>query len=114
MEIIKTTTTDRKTMYQLARGADVQKVSSMVGQDITVKNFVLYRDQKVNGDFMEVLAIEGDDGTMVATNSSTFINEFTGICGICGSEPSDMVGEKIRIMAGTGKSGRQFMTCVWA
>lgn len=114
MEIIKATTTDRKTLYQLTRGADVRKISDMVGQDLTVKNFVLYKDQKSNGEFMQVLAIEAEDGTMVATNSSTFINEFTGIAEICGPEASDMVGEKVRIMAGTGKSGRRFMTCVWA
>ena len=114
MEIIKATTTDRKTLYQLTRGADVRKVSEIVGQDLIVKNFVLYKDQKSNGDFMQVLAIEAEDGTMVATNSSTFINEFTGIAEICGPEPADMIGEKVRVMAGTGKSGRRFMTCVWA
>ena len=92
MEIIKATTTDRKTLYQLTRGADVRKISDMVGQDLTVKNFVLYKDQKSNGEFMQVLAIEAEDGTMVATNSSTFINEFTGIAEICGPEPADKPG----------------------
>lgn len=114
MEIIKATATDRKKLYQLTRGADVRKISDMVGQDLTVKSFVLYKDQKSNGESMQVLAIEAEDGTMVATNSSTFINEFTGIAEICGPEPADMIGEKIRIMSGTGKSGRRFMTCVWA
>lgn len=114
MNIIKTTTRDKKTLYQLTKGANVHRLQEAEGKDITVKNFILYEDVKSTGEVMRILAVEADTGEMVATNSPTFISEFDDICTISGDDPADMIGETVRVVAGMSKSGRKYFNCVWA
>lgn len=113
MKIIETTTTDRKTLYKLTKGADLKRIQDSDGAQITVQNYVLYEDVKNNGDVYEILSIEAGDGTMYATNSRTFKEAFLDIKTICG-DPADMVGETVEVTSGTSKAGRTFYTCTWA
>lgn len=112
MKIIATTTTDKKTLYKMTKGAGIQRVQDNAGAEITVKNFVLYEDVKASGEVMEIVAVEASDGTMIASNSPTFKDSFMDICTICG-DPADMVGETVKIESGKSKAGRTFFTCVW-
>lgn len=114
MNIINTTTRDKKTLYQLTKGAEVKRLQEAEGLDLVVKNFIIYDDEKGDGSTMRVLAFESDTGAMYATNSPTFISTFSDICTICGDEAADMIGEKIRVASGISKSGRKFFSCVWA
>ena len=114
MNILKTTTNDKKTVYQLTKSAALQRIQDNEGKDIEVKNFVLYEDVKNSGEIATVLSIEDASGEMYATNSPTFREAFLDIASICGDDPADMIGEKVRITSGTSKAGRKFFTCVWA
>lgn len=119
MNIINTTTRDKKTLYQLTKGADVKRLQEAEGLELIVRNFIIYDDEKGDGSTMRVLAFEADTGgadpgAMYATNSPTFISTFSDICTICGDEAADIIGEKIRVASGISKSGRKFFSCVWA
>lgn len=113
MKIIQTTTTDRKTLYQLTKGANLKRIQDSNGEKISVKNYVLYEDTKNNGEVYEILSIEAQDGSMYATNSRTFKEAFLDIATICGG-PADMIGETVLVTSGTSKAGRTFYTCTWA
>lgn len=108
MKIIKTTTEDKKQVYQMTKAADIQRLQDNAGQEITVEAYCLYQDERQTGDVVTVLSIRGD-GRTVATNSPTFIETFCEIEEIAGN----IIGEKIRVDKGTSKAGRTFYSCVW-
>lgn len=112
MNIITTTTTDKKKIYQMTQGAGIERMQDHNGEEITVENFVLYEDVKNSGEVMEILSIETAGDAIYATNSPTFKQNFLNIADICGG-PSAMIGEKIQIRQGTSKAGRKFYTCTW-
>lgn len=114
MNIITSTTTDKKKLYQMTKGANVKRIQDNEGKTITVKNYVLYEETKNTGDIVAVLCVEDQDGGLYASNSPTFRESFLDISHICGDNPVDMIGEDVRIEAGTSKAGRKFFTCVWA
>lgn len=114
MNIIQSTTTDKKAVYQMTKGANVARVQDHEGETITVADFVLYEDVKSDGTSMLILSMkDSNTGNIIATNSPTFKEAFLDIAAICG-EPADMIGENIRIDSGTSKAGRKYLTCVWA
>lgn len=108
MKIIKTTTEDKKMVYQMTKAADIQRLQDNAGKEITVEAYCLYQDERQNGDVVTVLSIRGD-GRTVATNSPTFIETFGEIEEIAGN----IIGERIRVDQGTSKAGRTFYSCVW-
>lgn len=108
MKIIRVTTEDKKSIYQMTKAADIQRLQDNVGQEITVEAYCLYQNERQPGDVVTVLSIRGD-GRTVATNSPTFIEAFCEIEEIAG----DIIGEKIRVENGTSKAGRTFYSCVW-
>lgn len=112
MRIVTTTTNDRKTLYQMTKGANINRIQDNEGKTITVADYVVYEDTKASGDTMVILSIRDESGEIFATNSPTFKEAFYDISVICG-EPSDMVGEKVKIESGTSKAGRKFFTCSW-
>lgn len=114
MQILETTTTDKKKLYQMTKGAGIARVQDNDGKTIVIQNYVLYEDTKANGDVMTILSVEDVDGNIFATNSPTFKESFADIGAICGDTPEMIVGETIRIESGTSKAGRKFFTCVWA
>lgn len=111
MEIIKKseglTSAD---LYSLTKGSDVRKMADAKGETLDILKFVLYRDEDVNGDPMIVLAIETVSGVRYATNSKTFVRNFSDILAIF-----EAYGEEIphmfRVGSGRSNSNREYLTC---
>lgn len=111
MEIIKKT--DGLTaadLYSLTKGNDVRKMADAKGETLDVCKFVLYVDEDVNGNPMSVLAFETVDGGRYATNSKTFVRNFSDICAIC-EECGEEIPTRFRVGSGKSKSNREYLTC---
>lgn len=111
MEIIKKseglTSAD---LYTLTKGSDVRKMQDAKGETLDILKFVLYRDEDVNGDPMTVLAVETVSGVRYATNSKTFVRNFSDILAIfeASGEP---IPHMFRVGSGRSKSNREYLTC---
>lgn len=111
MEIIKKT--DGLTpadLYALTKGNDVRKMYDAKGEVLDVLKYVMYRDEDVHGNPMTVLAVETVSGGRYATNSKTFVRNFSDILAIyeAGNETPPT-----RYIVGSGRSrnGRDYLTC---
>ena len=111
MEIIKKTEgLTPADLYALTKGNDVRKMADAKGEILDVLKFVLYKDTDNKGAEMVVLAVETIDGARYATNSKTFVRNFTDILDIydAGGEnpPTHFV-----VGSGRSKSNREYLTC---
>lgn len=111
MEIIKKTEgLTPADLYALTKGNDVRKMADAKGEILDVLKYVLYKDEDNKGAEMVVLAVETIDGARYATNSKTFVRNFTDILAIY-----DVGGENppTRFVVGSGrsKSNREYLTC---
>jgi hypothetical protein len=108
MEIVKNSKgMDRKKAYQLTHAMSTRKMQDAVDSILKIDAWVLYTDvDSKTGEAKDVLAIESD-GEIFGTISKTFLREFTDIVDAFGDDPE----LSIRVVAGTSKAGRQFITC---
>lgn len=111
MEIIKKTEgLTSADLYALTKGNDVRKMTDAKGEVLDVLKFVLYKDTDTKGNEMVVLAVETVDGAKYATNSKTFVRNFSDILAIfdAGNE-----NPPTRFIVGCGrsKSNREYLTC---
>lgn len=108
MNIIKATPNlDKKTIYQLTRGADTQPMKTAAGVEMTVAAFAIYEDLRADGKgTTTVTAIKSTTGEIFATNSETFRREFDYITEL-------MEGDEItiKVVCGTTKNDREYVTC---
>lgn len=111
MEIIKKT--DGLTsadLYNLTKGNDVRKMADAKGEVLDIAKYVLYTDEDVNGNEMNVLAVETVDGAKYATNSKTFVRNFTDILAIFtagGENPPT----RYKVGSGISRGNREYLTC---
>ena len=111
MEIIKKT--DGLTsadLYNLTKGNDVRKMADAKGEVLDIAKYVLYTDEDVNGNEMNVLAVETVDGAKYATNSKTFVRNFTDILAIFtagGENPP----ARYKVGSGISRGNREYLTC---
>ena len=110
MEIINTTVQDAKTVYKMTKGAGVTKMKTRVGECLPISQYIKYIDRNSAGEEKEVLSIAFEDGTVSATASPTFIQDFDDILAIMGG---DARGETIRICEKESKAERKFICCEW-
>lgn len=96
----------KKEMYQLTMSPKIQKISDNKGVVIDVVAYCFYTDEKSDGKSVDILSIMGDDGTVYATNSPTFRDDFERICEIMDGEDFS-----VEVISGIAKSGREFVTC---
>lgn len=111
MEIIKKTEgLTSADLYALTKGNDVRKMADAKGEVLDIAKFVLYKDEDVNGNPMTVLAVETVDGVKYATNSKTFVRNFTDIIAIfeAGNDP---LPTRFIVGCGRSKSNREYLTC---
>ena len=111
MEIIKKTEgLSIADLYALTKGNDVRKMADAKGEVLDIVKFVLYKDEDVHGNPMNVLAVETQAGAKYATNSRTFVRNFSDILAIyeAGNE-----NPPTRFIVGSGKSksNREYLTC---
>lgn len=111
MEILKKTagitTAD---LYSLTKGNDVRKMSDAKGEILEIVKFVLYADVDVNGQPMKVLSVETATGAKYATNSKTFVRNFSDIVEIY-EAGGEALPTKYMIGSGKSKNGREYLTC---
>ena len=109
MEVIKKfpETMDARTSYKMMKSPEVKKMSDAEDSILEVKAWLKYTDiDTKTGEVNEILTLETVDGEMFATVSDTFKREFDDIVSFFG----DDVGA-IRVIGGTSKAGRKFITC---
>ena len=103
-----------KERYALTKSPKIQRMSDIVGSVLSVKAYALYNDEDKNGNTREILSIMDQDGDVYATNSVSFIREFSDIVSMCeqcdGFVLTDALSS-IEIMSGTSKAGRTYLTC---
>lgn len=95
-------------IYKLTRSPSTVKLSEMKDKTINVKDYVFYEDSRMKSDgsvvTSRILSIRTADGTIYATNSPTFIDEYLYILDLFG-EPGE-----IKVVGGTSRGGRAFIT----
>lgn len=109
MEIIKMypEDMDRRTSFKIMNSNETSKMSDAEGSVLDVKAWVIYNDtDEKTGEIKKVVSLMTDDGEIFGTISNTFIREFEKIADHFGND----VGS-IKVISGTSKAGRTFITC---
>ena len=111
MELIKKT--DGLTsadLYALTKGNDVRKMADAKGETLDILKYVLYKDEDVHGNPMTVLAVETVEGAKYATNSKTFVRNFSDILAIFEAS-GEVIPSRFVVGSGKSKSNREYLTC---
>lgn len=100
-------------IFALTKGSDVKKMRDAEGETLEIAKYVIYNDTGVHGEIMTVLAVETASGVRYATNSKTFVRNFTDILEIhkAAGEP---MPNKFVVGSGTSNHGRKYLTCAVA
>ena len=108
MTIINRTSKEltKKEIYQMTMSPKIQKISDNKGVVIDVAAYCFYSDEKADGNTIDILSVMDADGSIYATNSPTFRDDFERICEIMDGEDFS-----IQVISGTSKAGREFVTC---
>ena len=109
MEVIKKFPEDMnpKTAYKLMKSPEVKKMSEAEGSILEIDSWVQYNSpDRETGEIKEVIAIATPDGELFATISNTFREEFTDMVNYFGPDLG-----AIKVIAGTSKAGRKYITC---
>lgn len=96
----------KKEVYQMTMSPKIQKISDNKGVVIDVAAYCFYSDEKADGKTVDILSVMDADGSIYATNSPTFRDDFERICAIMDGEDFS-----IEVISGTSKAGREFVTC---
>ena len=96
----------KKEVYQMTMSPKIQKISDNKGVVIDVAAYCFYSDEKDDGKTVDILSVMDADGSIYATNSPTFRDDFERICEIMDGEDFS-----IEVISGTSKAGREFVTC---
>ena len=111
MEIIITNKElTKQEIYFLTKAQDVMKMKDAVDSVVELSAWVIYTDVNADGEEVELFSMRTVDGETYATNSATFIRAFRDILDIFAPEEVT----KLKIMSGTSKNNRQFVTCAYA
>ena len=117
MEILRASkdlTTEEK--YFLTMSPEIEKMSEIKGQTISIDSWVIYTDNKSidedSGKIETILSIKTTLGEVFATNSATFIKEFERIIDLFTAD--NMPVNFVKVAGGTSKNGREFITAVYA
>ena len=103
MEIIKKypETMDNRTAFKLMKSPEVKKMIAAENSILEVAEWLMFTDTNYT-----VLTVKTDDGEMFGTISETFIKAFDEIVSFFGND----VGA-IKVIKGTSKNGREYITC---
>lgn len=99
-------------MYRLTKSPDIAKMSSVKGQTLDIARFIVHEDTDQDGNSHTIVAIETEQGECFATNSATFTRDFMDIVSMC-EEAGEPLPTKVTVKAQTGKSGREYIQCVY-
>ena len=97
-------------LYGLTKGNDVRKMADFEGEVLNIWKFVLYADENSEGVETVVLAVETTDGVRIATNSKTFVRNFSDILAIY-EEGKEELPTRFIVGSGKSRSNRKYLTC---
>lgn len=110
MEVIKKfNVNNTMDLYALTKSPDRKKLSDYKGKEMELDAWVLCEDER-KGESFNILCIRDKTGIAYATNSATFIREFTDAVSMFESLGDSI--HTIRVDEGTSKNGRTYITCV--
>lgn len=110
MNILKTNATTPAEIYNLTMNPQTQKMSNFKDSAIRLARHCLYEDVDAKtGEVKEILTIMDENGTVYATNSKTFQDDFFKMVELF--EGMGATVNEIAIISGTSKSGREFISC---
>ena len=99
----------KQEIYFLTKAQDVMKMKDAVDSTVELAAWAIYTDTNADGQEVELFSMRTVDGETYATNSETFIRAFRDILDIFAPEEIT----KLKIMSGTSKNNRQFVTCAY-
>ena len=109
MEVIKKFPEDMdgRTAYRLMKSPEVKRMLEAEGSVLEIAAWIQYNSpDKETGELKEVIAVETVDGEMFSTISNTFKEEFLDMVDWFGSDLGS-----IKVIGGTSKAGRKYITC---
>lgn len=98
-----------KDLYDLTMNPEIQKMTRIKGDTITIDVCALYEDVNGKGEIQKIFSVRTDKGEIFATNSPTFTEDFDRMR-IMFAEFGEEV-HQIEVVCGTSKAGREFITC---
>ena len=98
---------DRRKAYKMTSSTSMFRMRDLDGV-FTPVAAVFFTDEREDGTSTNILSLEMDDGSVYATNSSTFIRAFGDILSYFGD--IQQVGT-LQVIHSTSKSGRPYITC---
>ena len=107
MKIIKSfpETLNKRDAYRLTQAKSTKKMLDAAGSVLEPKCWVLSEDVDQNGETKTALTLEAD-GELFGTISATFIDAFIGAFDELGPDMGP-----IRVVTGTTRNGRTYVTC---
>ena len=99
-------------MYRLTKSPDVAKLTTMKNQELELARFIVHEDVTTAGEPITVAAFETEQGEVFATNSRTFTRDFLDILTMC-KEAGEPAPHRIKVLPKMGKSGREYIQCVY-
>lgn len=97
-------------LYGLTKGNDVRGMADAKGEVLDILHYVLYKDENQEGEPMTVLAVKTVDGAKYATNSKTFVRNFSDILAIY-EEGGETPPTRYKVGSGRSRSNREYLTC---
>ena len=100
-------------LFAMTKGPDVRKMADAKGETLDLLHFVIYKDDKDGSEPVTVLAVKTVEGAMYATNSKTFIRNFSDILAMyeeCGEEAPHL----FKVGSARSNAGREYLTCTVA
>lgn len=110
--IIKSGEMDMATLYRLTKSPEIAKLTTVKGQELDIDKFIVYEDVNMDDVKTTVIAFETTAGELFATNSPTFARDFLDILAMC-EESNAPYPKKVKVLPKTGKSGREYIQCVY-
>ena len=99
----------KEEIYFLTKAQDVLKMTEAVDSIVDLKAWCIYTDKDAEGKDVELFAMRTEEDESYATNSPTFISAFRDILDVF--DPEEVT--KLKIMSGTSKNNRQYITCAY-
>lgn len=97
---------NKRESYKLTLDPAIKKMKDLIGVQIDVAAYCLYKNVNKEGEEVELLSVMDKDGGVCATNSNTFKRDFMNI-----AELMDGDDYTIEVIGGQSKAGREFITC---
>lgn len=99
-------TDDKRIIYKMTATKSLAVKDLEPYEVFTPVRYCLYNEVNRKGEENEILSILDESGTVIATISETFKRDFFSIADLMGGDEFS-----IKIIHGTTKAGRDFVTC---